>query len=108
MAFPEAWETHRSGSNGQVGSGHGNVRYGSKADMAASPTNVRFTPNSGHRLENRSSHRRTKLATARRTLISLVRFTPERRHSVPHLGCPLGAQEQKPQLFCFAPTSIGP
>src|SRR5262249_41071063 len=25
------------------------VRFGSKADIAASPTNVRFTPNSGHR-----------------------------------------------------------
>jgi hypothetical protein len=24
------------------------VRFGSKADIAASPTNVRFTPNSGH------------------------------------------------------------
>ena len=26
-----------------------NVRFGSKADIAALPTNVRFTPNSGHR-----------------------------------------------------------
>ena len=26
-----------------------NVRFGSKADIAASPTNVRFTPKSGHR-----------------------------------------------------------
>jgi hypothetical protein len=26
-----------------------NVRFGSKADIAASPTNVRFTPESGHR-----------------------------------------------------------
>jgi hypothetical protein len=26
----------------------GNVRFGSKADIAASPTNVRFTPKSGH------------------------------------------------------------
>src|SRR6516165_5293128 len=25
-----------------------NVRFGSKADMAAPPTNVRFTPESGH------------------------------------------------------------
>jgi hypothetical protein len=25
-----------------------NVRFGSKADIAASPTNVRFTPESGH------------------------------------------------------------
>jgi hypothetical protein len=25
-----------------------NVRFGSKADIAASPTNVRFTPKSGH------------------------------------------------------------
>jgi hypothetical protein len=24
------------------------VRFGSKADIAASPTNVRFTPKSGH------------------------------------------------------------
>ena len=28
----------------------GNVRFGSKADIAASPTNVRFTPESGHGL----------------------------------------------------------
>src|SRR5262249_1570715 len=27
------------------------VRFGSKADIAASPTNVRFTPKSGHRLK---------------------------------------------------------
>jgi hypothetical protein len=26
-----------------------NVRFGSKADIAAPPTNVRFTPKSGHR-----------------------------------------------------------
>jgi hypothetical protein len=25
------------------------VRFGSKADIATSPTNVRFTPESGHR-----------------------------------------------------------
>ena len=30
----------------------GNVRFGSKADIAASPTNVRFTPESGHRQRN--------------------------------------------------------
>ena len=29
MAFPEAQEMHRSGSNWQVGSGPGNVRFGS-------------------------------------------------------------------------------
>jgi len=28
-----------------------NVRYGSKADIAAPPTNVRFTPKSGHSLK---------------------------------------------------------
>ena len=28
--------------------GHRDVRFGSKADIAASPTNVRFTPESGH------------------------------------------------------------
>ena len=33
MAFPETQEVHRSGSNSQVGSRLGNVRYGSKADI---------------------------------------------------------------------------
>jgi len=42
---------HRSGSHWQFGSGQGgvgNVCFGSKADIATSPTNVRFTPKSGH------------------------------------------------------------
>jgi len=29
-------------------SGLGNVRFGSKADIGAPPSNVRFTPKSGH------------------------------------------------------------
>jgi hypothetical protein len=32
-------------SNSQMA---GHVRFGSKADIATSPTNVRFTPKSGH------------------------------------------------------------
>ena len=48
MAFPEAQKAHRSGSNWQVGSGPGNVRYGSKADIGVRPRHVRFTPKSGH------------------------------------------------------------
>jgi hypothetical protein len=31
--------------------GEANVRFGSKADIAAPPINVRFTPKSGHRRE---------------------------------------------------------
>jgi len=42
----------------------GNVRFGSKADIAASRTNVRFTPKSGHQdcLELRSASSSATLA----------------------------------------------
>jgi len=39
----------RAGSLEVVGSALGNVRFGSKADIVAPPTNVRFIPESGHR-----------------------------------------------------------
>ena len=34
-----------------------NVRFGSKADIAAPPTNVRFTPKSGHPIPHRRNVR---------------------------------------------------
>ena len=40
----------QTGSLEVEGSVLGNVRFGSKADIAAPPINVRFTPKSGHRL----------------------------------------------------------
>src|SRR5262249_37405798 len=48
MAFPEAQETHRSGSNWQVGSGFCNVRFGSEADIEVGSRHVRYSPESGH------------------------------------------------------------
>jgi len=48
--YSRDWQPAKWGSEVRL---HGNpkpphVRFGSKADIAAPPTNVRFTPNSGH------------------------------------------------------------
>ena len=39
-----------NGHFAQQQSSKAHVRFGSKADIAASPTNVRFTPKSGHQV----------------------------------------------------------
>jgi len=45
----------QTGSLEVVGSELGNVRFGSKADIAAPPTNVRFTTKSGWELAGASA-----------------------------------------------------
>jgi len=50
------------------------VRYGSKADIAASPTNVRFTPKSGHRCAQVVTQF-AKLASASPDRVSTIRLS---------------------------------